>query len=101
MPNEFIAQIMRSEVLAHDEDERLIHPLLRLLERGMDSEVIHRHVEQLPHHLEECKQHLDEEKYWYVVHNVITFLKSLYVRLNEEQRHDLIQPSILATLKKL
>lgn len=97
-----IHQIMRSEVLAHDEDERLIHPLLRLLERGMDSEVIHRYVEQLPHHLEECKQHLDdEEKYWYVVHNVKTFLKSLYVRLNEEQRHDLIQQSILVTLKKL
>lgn len=96
-----INQIMRSEVLAHDEDERLIHPLLRLLERGMDSEVIHRYVEQLPHHLEECKQHLDdEEKYWYVVHNVKTFLKSLYVRLNEEQRHDLIQQSILVTLKK-
>ena len=96
-----INQIMRSEVLAQDEDERLMHPLLRLLERGMDSEVIHRHVEQLPHLLEKRKQHLDEEKYWYVVHNAKTFLKSLYVHLNEEQRHDLIQQSILATLKKL
>lgn len=96
-----INQIMRSEVLAHDEDERFINPLLRLLERGMDSEVIHRHLERLPHLLEERKQHLDDEKYWYVVHNVKTFLKSLYVRFNEEQRHDLIQRSILATLKKL
>ncbi|WP_214779075.1 DUF2785 domain-containing protein [Exiguobacterium sp. s22] len=96
-----IIQIMRTDILAHDEDERLINPLLRLLERGMDSEVILRHVEQLPHLLEERKQHLDEEKYWYVVHNVKTFLKSLYVRLNEEQRHDLIQQSILVILKKL
>ncbi|WP_251128088.1 DUF2785 domain-containing protein [Exiguobacterium sp. s48] len=99
--NIIIVQVMRTDILAHDEDERLINPLLRLLERGMDSEVILRHVEQLPHLLEERKQHLDEEKYWYVVHNVKTFLKSLYVRLNEEQRHDLIQQSILVILKKL
>ncbi|WP_026826475.1 MULTISPECIES: DUF2785 domain-containing protein [Exiguobacterium] len=99
--NVIIDQIMRSEVLAHDEDERLIHPILRLLERGMDSEIILRHVERLPHLLEERKQDLDEEKFWCVVHNVKTFLKSLYVRLNEEQRHDLIQQSILAALKKL
>ena len=96
-----IEQIMRSDVLAHDEDERLIHPLLRLLERGMDSEIILRHVERLPHLLEERKQDRDEEKFWYVVHNVKIFLKSLYVRLNEEQNHDLLQQSILATLKKL
>lgn len=96
-----IDQIMRSDILAHDEDERLINPLLRLLERGMDSEIIFRHVERLPHLLEERKQHLDEKTYWYVVHNVKTFLKSLYVRLSEEHSHHLLQQSILTRLKKM
>ena len=99
--NVVIEQIMRSDVLAHDEDERLINPLLRLLERGMDSEIILRHVVHLPHRLQEQKQHLDEEKYWYVVHNVKTFLKSLYVRLSEENIHEPLRQSVLTTLKKL
>ncbi|WP_214700668.1 MULTISPECIES: DUF2785 domain-containing protein [unclassified Exiguobacterium] len=96
-----INQIMRSDVLAHDEDERLIHPLLRLLERGMDSEIILRHVERLPDLVEERKQQLDEETYWYVVHNVKIFLKSLYIRLSEEDIHEPLRQSILITLKKL
>lgn len=99
--NLIIEQIMRSEILAHDEDERLINPLLRLLERGMDSEILLHQVEQLPHLLEERKQHLDEESYWYVVHNVKTFLKSLYIRLNENNLYISLQQSILHLLKKL
>ena len=99
--NLIIEQIMRSDILTHDEDERLVNPLLRLLERGMDSEVILLHVEKLPHLLEERKQHLDEESYWYVVHNVKTFLKSLYIRLNEDNLHISLQQSILHLLKRL
>ena len=99
--NLIIEQIMRSEILAHDEDERLINPLLRLLERGMDSEILLHQVEQLPHLLEERKQHLDEESYWYVVHNVKTFLKSLYIRLNENNLYISLQQSILHLLKRL
>lgn len=99
--NIIIVQVMRSDILAHDEDERLINPLLRLLERGMDSEIILRHVERLPHLLEERKQYLDEESYWYVVHNVKTFLKSLYIRLHEDNLHVSLQQNTLHTLKKL
>lgn len=99
--NIIIVQVMRSDILAHDEDERLINPLLRLLERGMDSEIILRHVERLPHLLEERKQQLDEELYWYVVHNVKTFLKSLYIRLHEDNLHISLKQTTLHTLKKL
>lgn len=99
--NIIIVQVMRSDILAHDEDERLINPLLRLLERGMDSEIILRHVEQLPSLLEERKTYLDDERYWYVVHNVKTFLKSLYVRLSEDNLHISLQQTILHILKKL
>ncbi|MCT4785224.1 DUF2785 domain-containing protein [Exiguobacterium aestuarii] len=99
--NIIIEQIMRSDILAHDEDERLINPVLRLLERGLDSEILLHHVERFPHLLEERKQHLDEESYWYVVHNVKTFLKSLYIRLNEDNLHISLQQSILHLLKKL
>lgn len=99
--NIIIVQVMRSDILAHDEDERLINPLLRLLERGMDSEIILHHVERLPHLLEERKQYLDEESYWYVVHNVKTFLKSLYIRLHEDNLYVSLQQNTLHTLKKL
>lgn len=99
--NIIIVQVMRSDILAHDEDERLINPLLRLLERGMDSEIILRHVEQLPSLLEERKPYLDDERYWYVVHNVKTFLKSLYVRLSEDDLHISLKQTILHILKKL
>ncbi|WP_214695330.1 DUF2785 domain-containing protein [Exiguobacterium sp. s160] len=99
--NSIIVQVMRSDILAHDEDERLINPLLRLLERGMDSEIILRHVEQLPSLLEERKPYLDDERYWYVVHNVKTFFKSLYVRLSEDDLHISLQQTILHIVKKL
>ncbi len=65
----------------------------------MDSEIILHHVERLPHLLEERKQQLDEETYWYVVHNVKIFLKSLYIRLSEEDIHEPLRQSILITLK--
>lgn len=96
-----IEQIMRSDILAHDEDERLITPLLRLLERGMDIETVHRRLERLPQDVANFKPHLDDERYWYVVHNVKTFLKSLYVRLNEDNLHISLQQTILHILKKL
>ncbi|WP_251131076.1 DUF2785 domain-containing protein [Exiguobacterium sp. s189] len=98
--NIIIVQIMRSDILAHDEEERLINPLLRLLDRGMDIGAVHRKLESLPQDVSNLKPHLDDEQYWYVVHNVKSFLKSLYIRLNEGNLHVSLQQSILHSLKK-
>ena len=99
--NIIIVQIMRSDILAHDEEERLINPLLRLLDRGMDIGAVRRKLESLPQDVANLKPHLDDERYWYVVHNVKTFLKGLYIRLNEDHLHVSLQQTTLHTLKKL
>ncbi|KUP05777.1 hypothetical protein Q75_11180 [Bacillus coahuilensis p1.1.43] len=70
-------------VYSHDEDERLLIPILEMLHRGLEVKKVEILVEQIPRYLQEQKNQLNEEYYWILVFNTKTFLKSLFFKLNQ------------------
>lgn len=93
-------KVMIPSIYVHDEDERLLNPIFALLGRGMDEHELIVLLEDLPARLSVQKQQLEPEHYWYVVHNMKTFLKSFFVKLHETDRHSL-QTAVLLTLKNM
>ena len=91
-------KVMSPSIYVHDEDERLLNPIFALLQRGMDEHEIIVLLEGLPARLRVQKQQLELEHYWYVVHNMKTFLKSLFVKLHGSNR-DTLQMTVFLTLK--
>jgi Protein of unknown function (DUF2785) len=88
-------------VYHHDEDERVLIPILEMLNRGLDSTVIERSVDGIKLKLEEKKTELDEENYWLLVSNTKTFLKSFYLKINHKSEYDSIRVSIEKRLEAI
>ncbi|MGM0896505.1 MAG: DUF2785 domain-containing protein [Bacillota bacterium] len=76
-------------VYIHDEEERILMPLLETLKQGLPHEVIQGFVENIPVELEMQKVQLAEESYWQLYANCKKFLKSFYVKIDNEP--DLVQ----------
>ncbi len=74
--------LISSSVYVHDEEERLLIPILEMLERGMDLTEIEELLQQLPNELKKRKEQIEEEEYWFLVFNSKTFLKSFYIKMN-------------------
>jgi hypothetical protein len=88
-------------VYIHDEDERMITPILEMLNNGLDEQVIVRLVNNIPTELKTQKEQLDEEKYWFLVFNGKTFLKSFYVKISGDSKFDSIRKSIEQCLAEI
>lgn len=71
-------------VYVHAEEERLLVPLLEMLERGMDLKLVEELLTELPEKVLLQKQQLPEENYWFLVANCKGFLKSFYLETNKK-----------------
>jgi polyhydroxyalkanoate synthesis regulator phasin len=88
-------------VYIHDEDERMITPIIQLLNNGLDVQEIKRLVDNITTELKTQKEQLDEEKYWFLVFNSKTFLKSFYLKISGDPKFDSIRKSIEQCLAEI
>jgi hypothetical protein len=88
-------------VYIHDEDERMITPIIQMLNNGLDVQEIVRLVNNITTEMKAQKEQLDEEKYWFLVFNSKTFLKSFYVKISRDSKFDSIRKSIEQCLAEI
>ncbi|MEL3971933.1 DUF2785 domain-containing protein [Rossellomorea oryzaecorticis] len=88
-------------VYIHDEDERVITPIIQMLNNGLDVQEIERLVNDITTELETQKKQLDEEKYWFLVFNSKSFLKSFYMKISGDSKFGSIQKSIEQCLSEI
>ncbi len=80
--------LVSDSVYVHGEDERMVTPILAMLEKGLDLVEIEHLLKGVPAELKRRKEQMHEENYWFLEANCKTFLKSLYVKISS--REDLI-----------
>ncbi|MBN3554040.1 DUF2785 domain-containing protein [Fictibacillus nanhaiensis] len=88
-----------NSVYVHQEDERVITPILEMLDRGLELKVIENLLDQLPHKMKVQKEQLEPEKYWFLVCNLKNFLKSLYLKLNKNTKLEPLQDRIIPCIE--
>lgn len=88
-------------IYIHDEEERILMPLVEMLKRGLPYEVMQDLVEKIPADLEKKNGQLPEENYWALYANCKKFLKSFYVKIDSEPELMQLQKSIAACLLKI
>ncbi|MED2971791.1 DUF2785 domain-containing protein [Fictibacillus sp. B-59209] len=93
--------LISNYVYIHNEDERIITPILALLENGLTVEEVKTRVEQMPQHLIEQKEQLAEKDYYVLRANSKNFLKSFYVQLADHESLSALQESVLQHLKQI
>lgn len=74
---------MSHHVYIHDEDERLLVPILELLNKGLDPKEIENLAKDIPLEIERLKKVLKEENYWMLYSNCKKFLKSFYIVIED------------------
>ncbi|MGE6755474.1 DUF2785 domain-containing protein [Rossellomorea sp. NPDC071047] len=80
--------LVSDSVYVHGEDERMVTPILAMLEKGVDIGEIEQLLKGIPDELKRRKEQVNEENYWFLEANCKTFLKSFYVKISS--RDDLI-----------
>ncbi|WP_186580291.1 DUF2785 domain-containing protein [Aquibacillus kalidii] len=93
--------LISSSVYVHDEDERLLVPILEMLERGLNVKEIEELLEQLPNELKVQKQQIDSEKYWFLVFNIKSFLKSFHFKINGNPKLSPLQKNMEQSLTRI
>jgi Protein of unknown function (DUF2785) len=93
--------LVSDSVYVHGEDERMITPLLAMLEKGLDIVEIEHLLKAIPADLKRRKEHLKEENYWFLEANCKTFLKSLYVKISSREELVSIRRDIELCLSEL
>lgn len=88
-------------VYVHAEEERLLVPLLEMMERGMDLKLIEDLLMEIPEKVLLQKQQLPEENYWFLVANCKEFLKSFYVETGKKLNLSILQKNIGESLKAM
>ena len=63
------------------EDERILIPILEMLNRGLDQKEIESLVQHVPIKLKNQREQMEEEQYWFLYSNCKTFLKSFYIKV--------------------
>lgn len=85
-------------VYIHDEDERLLIPIIDLLNDGMVLNEIERLLQNIPMDVRAYKQQIDEEAYWVLIANCKSFLKSFYIQVSEYPKLKTLQKKIYQSL---
>ena len=93
--------LVSNNIYIHDEDERLLVPILKMLERGLNVVEIEKLLQDLPKELKIQMEQLEEEKYWLLLFNIKSFLKSFYFRINGNSELLPLQKKIELSLLKL
>ncbi|WNB92576.1 DUF2785 domain-containing protein [Bacillus sp. NEB1478] len=90
-----------NSVYVHQEEERVVTPVIVMLNSGLEAKEIENLLDNLPHKLKTQKEQLEPEKYWFLVFNMKTFLKSFYMKLNKDSKLESLQNSIDQCLLKI
>lgn len=90
-----------NSVYVHDEDERILVPIIEMLDNGLEAQEIENLLQNIPIELKVHKEQLDKEKYWFLVFNCKTFLKSFYIKINRNLNLAPLQKSIEKCLKEI
>ncbi|MEO4052966.1 DUF2785 domain-containing protein [Solibacillus sp. CAU 1738] len=69
-------------IFVHDEDERILVPIIEMLNNGLVVQELETLLQNIPSHLKMHKQQLDEEHYRLLVFNCKTFLKSFHLKIH-------------------
>lgn len=90
-----------SSVYIHNEDERMIVPIIEMLNQGLDPFELERIIIKLPQELKAQKERLEEEKYRFLLANCKTFLKSFYIKIKGNSELQSFENIIEKALKKI
>lgn len=90
-----------ADVYIADEDERLLAPIMTMLEIGLSSEIVEGLFDKIPGFLQSQKKKIDEEKYVKLNANCKSFLKSFYICTGSNEKYIEIQKQISRCLKQI
>jgi hypothetical protein len=90
-----------SSVYLHDEDERVLTPIIQMLNNGLDVQEIEKLLHNLPIEMTAQKDQLEYEKYLFLRFNSKSFLKSFYIKVNRNDKLVSLQNSIEKCLAKI
>lgn len=88
-------------VYIHDEDERMIVPLIQMIDNGLEQEVLEGLIINMKNDLHQYKNQIEEEKYWFLVANCKNFLKSLLVNMISNPKLSSMQLVVSKTLNEM
>ncbi|WP_203333620.1 DUF2785 domain-containing protein [Planococcus beigongshangi] len=88
-------------VYLHDEEERILVPILDMLNRELDFEIIESLLQKLPADILQQKEFLQEENYWFLMANAKKFLKSFYMQIEGKDELGKVQQTIKECLTAL
>ncbi|QDQ02922.1 DUF2785 domain-containing protein [Lysinibacillus fusiformis] len=88
-------------VFIHDEDERLLVPIVEMLDNGLEIQKVEKLLQNVPMELKNQKVQLDEEHYRFLMFNCKTFLKSFYIKMSGNPNFESLHQSIEKCLKEL
>ncbi|MGB3261475.1 DUF2785 domain-containing protein [Paenisporosarcina sp.] len=109
-PSEFYQEILEAlcrkmfssaSVYINDEDERLITPLMAMIEHGLPVEAVISIIDNLPLKLKEQKEQMNFENYMFLLANTKSFLKSFYIKSIGKTKMLPLQESIVTVLNKI
>lgn len=86
--------LVSNSVYNHDEGERILFPMLEMLERGLAINEVEMLLEQIPNELRKRKSIIEEEEYWFLYSNCKLFLKSFLLKVQKTPKLYSLQKSI-------
>ncbi|WKA56628.1 DUF2785 domain-containing protein [Planococcus shixiaomingii] len=93
--------LVSDSVYLHDEEERILIPLVELLHNGLGIQEIEDLINNIPMELKKKKELLGEENYWFLYANCKKFLKSFYIKLNQHPTYSTLQKSLEDCLSEI
>lgn len=93
--------LVAESVYLHDEEERLIVPIVAMLQKGMAPELVKGLLTGLPEEIHKQKEQLAEEHYWFLMANAKKFLKSFYLTIDGDVELVALQKNVRTCLMEL
>ncbi|KMN46170.1 hypothetical protein VK90_05490 [Bacillus sp. LK2] len=88
-------------VYIHNEDGRIIRPILAMLNRGLEIEGVEALIKGIPMEMKCQKEELDDEHYLFLKANCKLFLKSFYIEINSNSNLLSLQKNIETCLSEI
>ncbi|MGN4422565.1 DUF2785 domain-containing protein [Bacillus cereus group sp. MYBK30-1] len=88
-------------VYIHNEDGRIIKPILAMLNRGLEIEGVEALIKGIPMEMKCQKEELDDEHYLFLKANCKLFLKSFYIEINSNSNLLSLQKNIETCLSEI
>ncbi|WP_160912374.1 DUF2785 domain-containing protein [Halobacillus litoralis] len=84
----------------HGEEERILTPIMEMLNRGLEINLVEDHLKELSLDWHEHKNKATMEQYLIFRNNAKAFLKSLYIQLNQQSNYMQLQKQVVVLLGK-